>query len=208
MKELEKTKRISIAAVITILAVVIALLTYKTPENVYALSPQETLESVKDNNFIKLEDFKSETMALVDIRNQYEYDKGFIKGAKNIDASTVLNEENKEYFNKIKEENKTLVLYGKDPIEAITPMLLIKQIGYNDVKILAVQNYLEHESLKTLPFEIEKQGANIGNFIAKSEKRLDSMLKAKPKPKPKPKPVPKKIIPKKKKKKLPVEGGC
>ena len=208
MKELEKTKRISIAAVIAILAVIVALLTYKKPKNVYTLSPQQALESVKDNSYVNLEDLNAESMALVDIRNNYEFEKGHIANAVNVDASTILSEESKDLFNKLTENNKTILLYGADPIEAITPMMLLKQLGYDNVKILAVQNYLEQESLKTVPFEVEKQGENINQFIDKTSKKIDSMLKAKPKPKPQPKPAPKIIVPKKKKKKLPVEGGC
>jgi len=44
MKELEKTKRISIAATLFILAVIIGLLTYKRPKNIYAINTKDTLE--------------------------------------------------------------------------------------------------------------------------------------------------------------------
>ena len=46
MKELEKTKRISIAAVLTILVVIIGLLTYKRPKHIYTTNTQDTLEKV------------------------------------------------------------------------------------------------------------------------------------------------------------------
>ena len=51
MKELEKTKRISIAAVLTILVVIIALLSYKRPKHIYAVNTQETLEKITTNNY-------------------------------------------------------------------------------------------------------------------------------------------------------------
>ena len=44
MKELEKTKRISIAAVLTILLVIIALLSYKRPSHLYTESVDKSLE--------------------------------------------------------------------------------------------------------------------------------------------------------------------
>ncbi|NEW79880.1 MAG: hypothetical protein GZ086_10755, partial [Gelidibacter sp.] len=51
MKELEKTKRISIAATLFILAVLIGLLTYKRPKNIYAINTATTLEKVTSENF-------------------------------------------------------------------------------------------------------------------------------------------------------------
>ena len=50
MKELEKTKRISIAAVITILVVLIAVLSYKKPKHLYANNTKSTLEKITNNN--------------------------------------------------------------------------------------------------------------------------------------------------------------
>ena len=46
MKELEKTKRISIAAVLTILVVLIALLSYKRPKHLYTVNTHDTLEKI------------------------------------------------------------------------------------------------------------------------------------------------------------------
>jgi len=42
MKELEKTKRISIASVLFILVVLIGLLTYKRPKHMYAVNSKTT----------------------------------------------------------------------------------------------------------------------------------------------------------------------
>ena len=52
MKELEKTKRISIAAVVTILLVIIALLSYKRPNHLYTESIENSLELVSNPDYI------------------------------------------------------------------------------------------------------------------------------------------------------------
>ena len=51
MKELEKTKRISIASTLFILAVLIGLLTYKRPKNTYALNTKQALEKITNDDF-------------------------------------------------------------------------------------------------------------------------------------------------------------
>ena len=76
MKELEKTKRISIAAVITILVVLIAVLSYKKPKHLYANNTKSTLEKITNNNyFVTLEELNGENLALIDVRNQFEFDQ-------------------------------------------------------------------------------------------------------------------------------------
>ncbi|SDX52873.1 Rhodanese-related sulfurtransferase [Lutibacter oricola] len=208
MKELEKTKRISIAAVITILVVIIALLTYKKPKHLYTVNTQQALEQTALNNFIQKSELNSETI-LIDIRNKFEFEKGHIENAINIDASDILLEDNKNVFETLKEEGKNVALYGNTPSEAIAPLMVLQQLGFNNVKILAVNNSLNQDKLITTPAEIEKKGENINKFIETSAKKVNELMKAKPKPKPVVKaPVKKVVIPKKKKKKMPVEGGC
>ncbi|MDO9138678.1 MAG: rhodanese-like domain-containing protein [Lutibacter sp.] len=205
MKELEKTKRISIAAVIFILAVIIGLLTYKRPKNIYAINTKDTLEKITSANyFTTLEDLKNPDYVLIDIRNQYEFDKGHLENAINIYAAEILSDDNSKVFKDLKEKNKTAVLYGNNPQEPNTPFLILYQLGFDNIKLLAVENSYLQNKLITKNSEIEKSEADITAFINESVKKANTTETVK-------KVVvapPKKVITIEKKKKAEAEGGC
>jgi rhodanese-related sulfurtransferase len=210
MKELEKTKRISVAAVISILIVIIALLSYKRPKHLYSVNTHDTLEKITNTNYlIAQNDIDDTNSVLIDIRNQFEFDKGHMENAINMSAPEILNEENSDILENLKEENKTLVLYGNNPKEAIAPFMLLSQLGFDSIKILSVENSYFQNKLITKDVTVESSAPDINSFIQESIKRSqEAMDKAKVAPKPKITTIPKKIIPVVKKKKMPVEGGC
>ena len=205
MKELEKTKRISIAAVLTILLVIIALLSYKRPNHLYTESIEKSLELASNPEYMfTQQDLEKFDFELVDIRSNIDYNKGHLENAINIYAPEILEPKNSEVFQELKEKNKTVVLYGASPNEALTPFLLLQQLGYDNLKLLSVDIEYSQDKLIVKPSILEENKYDIKKFIDESVKKAA----AKPKPKPKPKPVVKKITPIKKKKKMPVEGGC
>ena len=203
MKELEKTKRISIATVLFILVVLIAVLSYKRPKHIYSINAPNTLEKIeRADYFVSLNEINKTEYLLIDIRNQFEFEKGHLENAINIYAPEILNKQNSEIFDQFKEDNKTVILYGTNPDEVIAPYLLLYQLGNNNIKILTAEISYSQNKLITKNVEIEKSLADVNAFINKSVK------KAAVKPKPKFKPKPKKVIPVKKKKKRAPEGGC
>lgn len=204
MKELEKTKRISIAAVITILVVIIALLSYKRPTHSYKISTRQMLENITGSgNFIH-PDSLSTDMQVIDIRNAIEFEKGHLEHAINIYAPELLNDRNTELIQSLTSNGKTLVLYGRSPEQSIAPFMLLKQLGISDIKMLPLAIYYNQNALKTTIVPIEQNIYDIPGFIAESVKKAA----VKPKPIIKYVEPPKKVIPKKKKKKMPIEGGC
>ena len=203
MKELEKTKRISIAAVLTILIILIGLLSYKRPKHIYALNTKSTLENMTGADYlITLEQINNPDFMLVDIRNQYDYDKGHLENAVNIYAPEILNDVHSEIFKELKENNKTIVLYGNNPHQVIAPYMLLFQLGYTNTKILTINVSYDQNKMITQNAKLENTDADINAFIK------ESIKKAAVKPKPIIKSIPKKVIPIIKKKKMPVEGGC
>ncbi|MBE9488758.1 MAG: rhodanese-like domain-containing protein [Bacteroidetes bacterium] len=201
MKELEKTKRISIAAVLFILVIIIALLAYERPKHLYSVNTESTHEMILNNDyFISLDEINSPEFVLIDIRNKFEFEKGHLENAINIHSPELLNETSSKVFKELKEKNKIAILYGSNPTEANTPFMILYQLGYTS-KILLVENSYLQNKLITKNSEIGKSVADINAFIIESQK--NAAIKPKPKKK-----LPKKIIPVKKKKKLPVEGGC
>ncbi|KGL62353.1 rhodanese-like domain-containing protein [Polaribacter sp. Hel1_85] len=212
MKELEKTKRISIASTLFILVVLIGLLTYKRPKNTYALNTKSTLENLSNNNyFASLNEVSNKDYVLVDIRSAYEFEKGHLENAINIHTPDFLNEDNLSIFKEIKETNKTVILYGKNPEEVNLPFLLLYQLGYDNMKLLTVKLDYYQNKLITKNCDVEISKADVAAFINESvKKQADAMKKANIKitTKPKTTTTPKKVIPIRKKKKMPTEGGC
>lgn len=210
MKELEKTKRISIAAVLTILVVLIALLSYKRPKHLYTVNTHDTLEKITNYSyFMAQNEIDKGTHFLVDIRNSFEFDKGHLENAINMPSPEILSEDNSEILENLKEENKTIVIYGNNPNQAIAPYMLLSQLGFDNLKILMVENSYSQNKLITKNVTIENSTADVTAFIKESiQKTEETMKKANIVVKQKAITPPKKIIPVKKKKKMPAEGGC
>jgi rhodanese-related sulfurtransferase len=203
MKEIEKTKRISIAATLFILVVLIGLLTYERPKHLYAINTKSTLEKLTgDNYLITLNDLNNPDYVLIDVRNQFEFEKGHLKNAINIYTPDILSDENSDFFDELKETNKTAVLYGKNPQEVNPPFLILYQLGFDNIKMLAVENSYLQNKLVTKNSDIEKSEADITTFINDSRENAsiepidEDIIEA-----------PKKIITIKRKKKV-AEGGC
>lgn len=205
MKELEQTKRISIASVLFILIILIGLLTYKRPKYIYSITPQQAVENIVSNIFlVSLNNLPNTNTAIIDIRSPFEFQKGHLESAINIQAAEILNQENKTIFDKLKNENTTAILYGTTPNEALAPYMVLHQLGYTNLKIATITLSYNQNKLITQNTSLEQSEADVNAFIAASLK--NAMVKAKPKTETPP--PPKKVIPIKKKKKMPTEGGC
>ena len=203
-KTTEKTKRISIASVLFILVILIGLITYKRPKHVYNITPQVVTESIITNDFlISLDELPTENVSIVDIRSPFEYQKGHLENAINIQTAEILNNENIDFFYNLKGKKSTVALYGTNPDEALAPYMILYQLGYDNLKILTIENRYNQNKLITTNVDLEKSKGDINAFILESIKKSNVEFKAKPVKK-----TPKKVIPIKKKKKLAAEGGC
>lgn len=205
MKELEKVKRISIASTLFILVVLIGVLTFERPKNMYTLNTKNTLDNLMSKDYlISLNDINNPNLEIIDVRSQYDYDKGHLDNAINISSSEILREENQSILSEFKDSNKTIVLYGQNPQEANIPFLILYQLGFDNMKVLSAEfDYLQNKLVSNTSI-IEKPKADIKLFINESIKKSE----ATPTPKIKAvQPVKKTIILQKKKKKAP-EGGC
>ena len=214
MKELEKTKRISIAAVLTILVVLIALLSYKRPKHLYAVNTHDTLEKVVNPNYFMVQnEIDNANHVLIDIRDVYDFEKGHLENAINMPSPEILSEENSEILEDLKEENITIIMYGKVPNQVIAPYMILSQLGFDNLKLLMVENTYDQNKLITKNVAVENSTADVNAFIQESIKKTEEAMKkaniaVKPKYIPKAVAAPTKVVPVKKKKKMPVEGGC
>ncbi len=210
MKELEKTKRISISAVLFLLVVLIGILTFRKPVYVFENNTATTLEKIIAKDYIlTLDEFNSEDPSqyfLIDVRSNFEFAKGHIKDAINISTHQAFDDSTTEMLRTIKNGNKTIIVYGKNPDEADSAWMLLYQLGYENIKILCVQTNYINNKFEVKNYPLEKPIVNYAQ-VMKLAKSTTANTKESKKVISKPK-APKKVIIKPKKKKRVPEGGC
>jgi len=203
MKEMEKIQRISIVSTLFILVVIIGLLTYKRPKNIFTINTKPSLEKLTtDNFFMTIENSNNSNFQLIDVRSSYEFEKGHLENAINMATPDILDEENLSIFKELKNKNKTALLYGKNPEDANPAFLILYQLGYDNIKILTIETSYFQNKLIAKNREVEKSENDIQAFITESAKNSDATSEIKTV-----QPVKKAILLQQKKKKK-AEGGC
>lgn len=207
MKELEKTKRISISATLFLLVVIIGLLTFRKPEFSFKNKADKTLEFIIDSlhtmtlsQFEKIED---SSFTLVDVRSNFDFSKGHINKAINIPLSQLLDKTTLENLSP-SENPQTLILYGKTPEEANAALLLLYQLGYHDLILLSVKTFYVNKQFHAKKVIVGQADLDYSMAMKKAQtqpvKKVISSTKKQAKKK--------KVITKPKKKKKMPEGGC
>ena len=205
MKELEKTKRISISAVLFLLIVAIGILTFKKPEYVFQKNTETLLHQIANNNnsyIITLDELQSNEAQqgqLIDVRSNFDYSKGHFKNAINIPTHELLKKDNLELLNSLKKGEKKVILYGKDPDQANTAWMLLYQLGYENANILCAKTNYSNNTFKVENYPLEKPSVNYAEILQSSKKETEKNNTPK---------TPKKVFTKPKKKKRVPEGGC
>jgi rhodanese-related sulfurtransferase len=216
MKELLKTRRITLAIVAFIGVLIIGFATlqdpvysYKTEAgafaeelfSIYQVTPDEAMEWMYDSSMA----------VFIDVRGKYEYEKGHIENAINIPVPDLLDPDNKELYEKWKADSITVVLYGKDELQANGPWMLMYQLGYTNMRaLMGGYGYIDRMYLDALEegevYTLEDPAYDYAGIIegVKKEKEAQKEQKSAPqKEAPKKKPV---VV--KKKEKKAAEGGC
>jgi len=144
MKNPNKIFNLIVAALFVVFFAIITFLILKPKEQYsFAITPEETLKlSVSNNNFISPVQLakkivsRDSAIVLVDIRNQFDYINAHLPESINIYKADILEEKNYKLFEKIKKENKIIVLYGNNAVEANVPFMILRQVGIDNVKVL------------------------------------------------------------------------
>ncbi|MEN8225123.1 MAG: rhodanese-like domain-containing protein [Bacteroidota bacterium] len=129
--------------IIFILVIVIGLLTINRPDLEYQLTIDETIEQLMANedevypeDLVVIVEMEEAGTILVDLRNPYEYIKGHISGAVNIPTNSLLDKENLKMLKGFAADSATVILYGQTQLEANGPWMILKQMGFDNVKVL------------------------------------------------------------------------
>ncbi|HEY9114192.1 MAG TPA: rhodanese-like domain-containing protein [Bacteroidales bacterium] len=135
--------RTTAVLIVFVLIIVVGLLTIRTSRLKYTLSPENTIVMVESDgayfspeNLESVLNDKGSNTLLFDIRNNFVYGRGHIPGAENVSAIDLLNEENIERLENLKKEGVLVVLYANNQLEANGPWMVLRQLGFDNVKIL------------------------------------------------------------------------
>jgi len=206
-----------IVVLLTLAAIVFLGIMYiareKEPEYQVKLD-ESLLDAVKQEQVVayaNIEKMKSEKgtkpFVFVDIRTPYDFVKGHLDQAVNIPFNNMLSEDNRKIFDKLKKENVDVILYGNDQSQANAPCMLMRQLGYSNVRVLA-GGYLA----RTAPADslgnkvvVNAESARL-DYAAEMKKYTTPVKAADPKEAESPKPKAKVITAPQPKKEA--EGGC
>jgi len=136
-------KKTLITVIIFFLIIIVGFLTLHKPRFTYKLMVSETIQLLKDKNtcFYPYQlpdviDNVNTKVVLIDIRNKFAFSRGHIPGAENISAYDLTKEENIKHLKALEDKGITVVLYGKDQLQANGPWMWFRQVGFSNVKYL------------------------------------------------------------------------
>ncbi len=129
--------------VIFILVIVIGLLTINKPDLKYQRTTDETLahlilneDELYPEDLVGIIEMEEPGYAIIDLRSPYEFIKGHIRGAVNIPTNSLLDKENLKEFKRYASDSVTVILYGQTQLEANGPWMILKQMGFDNFKVL------------------------------------------------------------------------
>ena len=120
----------------------------------FHLSPQEALElSQQADHWLSLDEFNAapDHYQLVDLRSKTAFSTGHLEQAINIPVTQLME---KKQFSALKAYDKPLVLYADSYQKTVAPWMLLRQLGYDQVKILHY-SYPYEETKELTPDPIE-----------------------------------------------------
>lgn len=175
-------------------------------------SSQETLDYLFEADYQVLPEdvayyteFDEPGYVYVDLRNPYEFVKGNVPTSVNIPQTDLLTEPALEYFQQAAEDSLNVVLYHSTEAEATGPWLLLKQLGYDNLKVMkGGWSYYANESLD--PYDMPEIPKYMVEEPAYDFAAIMELMKASPAAASQD--MPEVVIPTRKKKKNVVEGGC
>lgn len=214
MKELTRTRRLTIITIIFVFILILGFLTFSKPEFIYKLTPEETLTELsnKENEIppglvSEILSKKDQSFVFVDLRNPYEYGRGYIGEAINIPVSEILTNESISFFEDKQSNSVAVVLYGKDQLEANGPWMLLKQLGFGNVKVLLGGYDLISKKGKNMTYNPEMNEYQVEQPVANFAESLNNSLSPHAETSNDDN-FTKQIIPIKRKKKTATAGGC
>lgn len=206
------SNKLPIIGISAIIIILIGLIFMNTEKYRYKISTEDMLNEVllledviRPHKFMEIYYNKDSLYRFIDLRSSPEFLEGHIKNAIHIPLHEILADENNDIF---KQDEKINVLYYSDHCGACGPWMILKQLGYKNIKVLmggynfVKPNIIDEYSPMTGNFTDEKakydyakiinETSGVGDF--KSDIKNESPTEA--------------IIIKKDNKQEEEEGGC
>lgn len=143
MKELNRTDRLTIAALIVAAILVIGFITLKRPDIEFTRSLEQSiplLKSGQDNIYPKdvagIVESGDATFFIIDLRSPEDFHKSHIGNAQNIPLQDLLASENLRLIKKLAKDSIIIVLYGHDQLQANGAWMLLKQLAFDNIKVM------------------------------------------------------------------------
>jgi len=207
-----KTNRLVIAVAVFLGVLIMGYIFMKSPDLIFVETPQQTIDFLMESDYeILPEDvaynveFDEPGFIYIDLRNPYEFVKGNVATSINIPQTDLLEKSTLEFFNETQKDSLTVILISYDEAAAIGPWLILKQLGYNNTKVMkGGWNYYANESLDPydmpeVPKYMVEEPAYDFASIMESMKSSSAAVETD---------APEIVLPTRKKKKAAVEGGC
>ncbi len=204
LRALRRTDRLTIAVVLLGAIILLGLITYKRPTRSYQITVEQMLEAVAKDSHMILPDrlpliVENEKYKIIDCRNSLAYTQGHIETAIHIPKHDLLNPKSLSLFD---DHSITFILYGNSTSGANSLWMLLKQLGYENIKVLAggftkESNNIIHPNVTKYDYNKLMHEATTRNRITFGDNATESKKK-----------TTKKILPKKKAKKHHTDGGC
>lgn len=146
--------RTLIALSVFVILLVIGFITMKKPLISYELDMEESIAELTESDlyFYPWEldaviNGEIDSIVLFDIRDNFLFGQGHIPTAENISANDLTNGDNIKRLEALKEMGTTVVLYGDDELQANGTMMLFRQVGFDNIKLLlgGYQYYFENQ---------------------------------------------------------------
>ena len=182
----------------------------KSEEN-QKVNPEELLRNaINPERYVSTDELadriisKDPSLVLIDVRDGEDFKKYSIPGAKSIPLRKILDKDSDTYLN---QDRFDVVLLSNDNFYADQAWILCNRLGYKNLHVLqgginkwfnTIINPPEPtEGMPTTAFEQYsfRKAASMFFGVAYPKKIIEQ-------------PKPKKVVPVKKKKKMPIEGGC
>ena len=212
MKELNRTDRLNIAVILIMVILTIGLITLSPPDLKYSVSSESMLEELfSEGNLVTPGEIDSVLSGdtpehfFIDVRNPYEYHKSHLVDAVNIPLHDILEPASTALFDSLSEASTTMVVYGSKPTEANAAWMMLRQLGYENTRAVS-EGYVFYRDLKmTGPgtaegpgFFLDKAAYDFRDIVEEAGGEVTGETPA----------GPEMVMPKRKKRKNTVEGGC
>lgn len=203
--------RLTIAVYFFALVLLIGLLSIREPVYKYEMNPEEAMEVALsyDDEIIPEEVseivyYEDSGYVIIDCRSPYDFERGHIDGAVNIPSYSFFEDDNLDVFET--EDSTIFILYGKDQLQATGPYLILRQMGYENLKVLlGGYDYYSTHSLDyyDMPedpeYYVETPKYNFAEIMMEMGGDAQVVQDAD---------QPEVVIPTRKKKESVIEGGC